>query len=283
MDHALDVLLQHCAGVGCAAEIGVAGVEEQEHFRRVGELHQHVDVLRRLHIRAHVVVVGQADAVVRDQVRAKSVQPLSIGLPQRRVGKLRTPRYRGVDLPLHRARTFAVDHNRHAVVVQLFHVCFAAGNFCRDRLCVVLAGFQLCQKARVPTRHAGQLVGIELRFEAGTVFGEFIAQLKPRVADFFAFAQRRFQRCFAAEFGQVVVHPADGVDTYAYVPAHAIFLVGVVSKNRNQIFTDAAPSWPAHRPCGPRSRLRSAKPRAPRLPTSSRRHRCCGCGWCRSR
>ena len=170
---------------------------------------------------------------MRDQVRAKGVQPLGVRLPQGCIGKLRTACHRGVDLPLHRARALAVDHDRHAVVLQLFHVRLAAGNFCRHGLRVVLAGFQLCQKARVPTRHAGQLVGVQLRLQAGPVFGEFIAQLEPGVADFSAFAQRRFQRGFAAEFGQVVVHPADGVDAYAYVPAHAMFLVGVVSKNKN--------------------------------------------------
>ena len=201
MDHAVDVLLQHGAGVGRATEIGVTGVKQQEHFRRVGELHQHVNIRWRLHVSTHVVVVSQADTVLRDQVRAKGVQPFGIGLPQRRIGKLRTACYRGVDLPLHCARAFAIDHDLHAVVLQLFHVRLAACNLCRHRLRVVLTRFQFGQKARVPTRHAGQLVGVQLRLQAGAVFGKFVAQLKPGIADFLALAECRFQRGFATEFG----------------------------------------------------------------------------------
>ena len=214
------MFVQQVHRVGGAAEVGVAGVEQQEDLGRVGQRHQLVNIGRGLHVGTHMVVVGQLDAVGLEQVLAEGVQALGVGLPQRVARKLRALGHRRLDLALHRAGTLAVHHNLHAVVLQLAHVGLAALDFGCDGLGVVLARLQLGQKTGVPAGHAGKAVLVELGLECGAVFGEFVAQLEADVADLFAFAQRGFQRRFAAQGGHVVVEPGDGIDADLYVPGH---------------------------------------------------------------
>ena len=215
MHHAGHVFFQQQVGLGGTAEVGVASVIQQAHAGGVGQRHQAVQVVGGLDIRAHVVVVGQRDAIGFLQMCAKGVQPFCVGFPKCVTGKAGALGQRCVDLALDGAGAFAVDHHLDAVVLQLAHVRLTALDFCRDAV--------FGQKSRIPARHASQSKRIELGLEGRAVLGKFIAQLEAFVADFLALCQRGFQRGFTAQRGQVVVHPAQGVDAYAYIPVHGDF------------------------------------------------------------
>ena len=55
MHDARDVLFQECVHVRRAAEISVAGIEQETHLGRIGQRHQLVDIGRRFDIGAHEI------------------------------------------------------------------------------------------------------------------------------------------------------------------------------------------------------------------------------------
>ncbi len=220
MRHARHMFFQQRRRIGRAAVVGMAGIEQQKDLARIGQRHQAVHILRGFHLGAHVVVIGQPDAVTLQQVRAKGIQPPRIALPGRIVGKARAPGHRRAHLPLDRARAFAIDHHVDAVVAQPVHVGLAALGLGGKGL-VVAARIGLRQKARVPAGDAGQPVRVEPGLERGAGFRKLVAQLETRVADLGALLQCRVQRRIAPQRREVVVHPGQGIDTDANLPVHA--------------------------------------------------------------
>ena len=199
MRHALHMFGKQRSRVLRAAVPGVSGVEQQEHLGRVGQRQQALNVLRRFDVGAHVVVVGQLDAVALQQVRAKGVQARRVGLPLCIVLKTRAPGDWRIDQALDGAGAFAIDHDCHAVVLQLGHVRLAALDFRRHGIGIRLPGRDFSKKSRIPARHTGQAELAELGFKRRAVLGKLVAQLKTFVADFLAFAQRSLQRRVAAQ------------------------------------------------------------------------------------
>ena len=68
------------------------------------------------------------------------------------------------------------------------------------------------QPARIPARHQRQTVPGEHFAQRRRLARELVAELEALVADRAAFRQRDLERGLAAERGQVVVAPRDGVD-----------------------------------------------------------------------
>ena len=222
MNDAFDVFLKWQEWIDRTAEISVTCVVQQTHGLRVCNRHQVIHIFRRLDISAHVVMVGQSDAIGGLQMCTKCVQTLAVGGPQCFVGKTGAFGHRRVDLSLNRSGTFAVHHDLHVVVLQFAHMRLAALNFSGNAVCISLTGRDFCQKPRIPARNTRQTKLVQFGFQARAIFGKLVAQFKADIADFFAFFQSRFQQGLAAQGRQVIIHPADRVNADAYVPSHGL-------------------------------------------------------------
>ena len=280
------MLLQQRDRVGRAAEIRVAGVEQQEYLRRVGERHQPVDVVGRLDVRAHVVMVGKLDAVRVEQVRAERVEARRVASPGCVVDEARALRDRRVDVALDRARAFAVHDDLHVVVLQLRRVRAAALDLGGDRVGVAHARLDLGEEARIPARHAHGSNSASFAFSSARL-RKLVAGFEARVADFGAFLQRRFERRLAAERRQVVVHPRRGLIPMRTFQLMTCFLGSGCCSRGGCVAVRAisVAAGSSHRDTrGALHRRRRARIlAAPRLPTMRRRRRSCAGAWCRSR
>ncbi len=177
VNHAANMTAQHRQRFA-AGESDVAAVEQQAHFR-AGDRHQRVHIVRGFDVSAHMVVVGQRQAVAL-QMAAEGVQPLAViaPLPFRAKARALAQRPR---LALYRLGHFAVDHHPAAAGGQQPQMRFHGGDF--------FIHAALGQPAGMPTGHALQAVRRQRRRQRFRLARKFIAQFEAAVAYGRAFGQ----------------------------------------------------------------------------------------------
>ena len=185
--------------------------------------HQAFDIGRRFDIRAHVMMVRDAHAVAQ-RVRGELVEAFGVFAPLLVGEKARTLIER-LRRTLDRIRHFAIHHDRRAVFREQVEMRPDGGD--------LVLGAALGEPSRVPARYQREIVLREQRLQRLWLAGKLVAQLEALIADAPTFGQRDIERRFAAERGQVVVHPRERVDADAYVESRhgrfpcSLFLIGL--------------------------------------------------------
>ena len=177
----------------------MAGVEQQED-RRSGRRHHRVDVGRRLHNRAHVVVKAEAHALGERHVG-------KLGPALADVGPLVVLEHRALRLRLVVVRVGGLGEDEDIGAERLEEIEM------RAQALHLLLRRPAQQFAGIPARDEVEPMRGENFLERHGLARKLVAELHPLEAGLLGLRQALFERRVAAEFRHVVIRPADGVRT----------------------------------------------------------------------
>ncbi len=202
---AVRVSLEHRDGIA-ARERHVAAVEQQSDVV-ADAFHQPIDVRRRLHVGAHVVMIGEAHAALPRVARERG-QALAVFAPLRGAREAR-PLVERHARSLDAVGDLAVHEHRGAAFGEQRQVRLDGGDLLGDGA--------PCEPPRIPAGHEREPVRGEHVAQRLRLARKLVAELEALVTDRGAFGERDRERRLAAERRQVVVAPRDRVDADAHV------------------------------------------------------------------